>query len=102
MLFQYIGDGSEDAPQECDTFDLHFVLNGEPIDVLDKRVIKKLIGNKTFKFEPALVAPKPEFPAQESDERSFDVVVESEGEASPEVVNFEMPIAKKRGRKAKG
>lgn len=55
MLFQYVGHG-EDSPINCDVFDLHFVLNGEPVDVTNEFVIKKLIGNKSFKFEPVLVS----------------------------------------------
>lgn len=95
MLFQYIGDG-EDSPLECDVYDHHFVLNGEPVEVKNSHVANKLIGNKTFKFEPVLVDPKaPELP---SADKSFDVVVEA---AEPEIVSFEQPTTKKKRRRSK-
>ena len=85
MLFQYIGDG-EYSPLDCDVFDYHFILNGEPVDVTNEHAIKKLMGNKTFKFEPALIAPVVNFPVEEVKE---------------EVVNFEIPLVKKQGRWSK-
>lgn len=58
MLFQYIGDG-KCSPKECEIFDYHFILNGEPVDVTNERAIRKLMGNKTFLFEPTLVSAPP-------------------------------------------
>lgn len=99
MLFQYIGDG-EDSPLECDVYDHHFVLNGEPVEVKNDHAAHKLMGNKTFKFEPSLVAPKAPVFVPEPDDKSFDVVIEAV-DPEPEVVNFEQPIAKKKGRWSK-
>lgn len=63
MLFQYIGDGA-DAPATCEIYDQFFVLNGEPVEVTNQFTIKKLIGNRSFKFEPTLTAPVVVSPAK--------------------------------------
>lgn len=47
MKFQYIGGGKE-SPQETTAFGYVFELNGEPVEVTDAKVIKKLLGNHTF------------------------------------------------------
>ena len=56
MLFQYIGPDAA-APATCEIYDHFFVLNGEPVEVTNAHSIKKLMGNMSFKFEPALIAP---------------------------------------------
>ena len=55
MLFQYIGKG-EDSPKTCDVYDTHFILNGNPVDVKEEKIIKKLLSNGSFKFEPMLIS----------------------------------------------
>lgn len=50
MLFQYVGSGDK-SPETCDIFDHFFVLNGEPVDVKNEFVIKKLMNNGSFIYE---------------------------------------------------
>jgi len=83
MLFQYIGPDAE-APKTCEFYGQFFVLNGEPVEVTNIYTIEKLIRNKSFKFEPCLIAPQ-----------------HDEGDGLPENDCVAEKIVKKRGRKNK-
>ena len=111
MLFQYIGDGA-DAPAMCEIFDHFFIINGEPVEVTNPHAVKKLMGNKSFKFEPTMpnlkclpysetiVIPEKKLPVEEcvpasdDDPNSFDVVIVQE---KPEIKGHVKP--NKRSRK---
>ncbi len=89
MKFQYIGCGAHDAPRQIRVFGHDFTLMGEPVEVLDPHVIKKLMGCATFVHEPVLAAPV---------EPVGEVNGEDEGDVSPENI---VTVAPKRAyRKA--
>lgn len=96
MLFQYVGHG-EDSPISCDVFDLHFVLNGEPVDVTNEFVIKKLIGNKSFVFEPVLEKPE----VAEEQDKHCGIIIIDEPIVKSDTTSSENFLAARRGRPRK-
>jgi hypothetical protein len=46
---QYVGSGKED-PVKVKIYGYEFDLNGEPVEVTDEKIAKKLSGNPTFKL----------------------------------------------------
>ena len=49
MKFQYIGNGNED-PVKTVYFGHEFTLNGDPVEVTEIDVLKKINGNPAFKI----------------------------------------------------
>lgn len=45
--FQYVGD-NDNPPQATSPYGYRFVLNGDPIEITDKALVKKFLGMKTF------------------------------------------------------
>jgi len=49
MKFQYIADGAESPENIVFMGQIEFTLNGDAVEVTDELMIKKLLGNSSFK-----------------------------------------------------
>ncbi len=48
MKLQYVGNGVED-PVSVKIYGYEFALNGNPVEIKDEKIAKKLSGNPTFR-----------------------------------------------------
>ena len=81
MLFQYVGDKA--APEKTVIYGKEFTLHGDPVDVTDQFVIKKLKGNCSFIEVSSVAEIKPkvtltEITQEETKVETFDIPVEED------------------------